>query len=285
MWPGPSTITCVPRSWPRRGELAEHIELGELRLVAGVGDRAGPQAVAQAPGDIVLPHDVAQIVEVRVERILLAVGHHPLGDQRAAAADDAGDAVHRQVQVLEHHAAVDRHVVDALLRLVLDHVEKMLRPHVFDLAAQLFEHLVNRHRADRHGRGGDDRLADRVDVLAGREVHHRVGAEVDGVCSFSSSPSRLLVTAELPMLAFTLQLGGDADAHRLEPARQVDRVRRNHHPAGGHFAANQLGLELLALGDEIISGVVLPARACSSCVIGSTIVIIISIGSRSKHKS
>ena len=125
-------------------------------------------------------HDVAQVVEVRVERILLAVGHHPLGDQRAAAADDAGDAVHRQVQVLEQDAAVDRHVVDALLGLVLDHVEKVLRRHVVDVAAELFEHLVDRHGADRHGRGVDDRLADGVDVAAGGEVHHRVGAEVDG---------------------------------------------------------------------------------------------------------
>ena len=36
------------------GQLAQHVELGELGLVAGVGDRAGPQPVAQAPGDVVL---------------------------------------------------------------------------------------------------------------------------------------------------------------------------------------------------------------------------------------
>ena len=75
-------------------------------------------------------HDVAQVFEVRVERVLLAVGHHPLGDQRAAAADDAGDAARRQLQVLEQHAAVDGHVVDPLLGLMLDHVQEVLRPHV-----------------------------------------------------------------------------------------------------------------------------------------------------------
>ena len=221
MWPGPSTITCVPRSWPRRGQLAQHVELGELGLVAGVGDRAGPQAVAQAPGDVVLPHDVAQVVEVRVERVLLAVGHHPLGDQRAAAADDAGHAVHRQVQVLEHHAAVDRHVVDALLRLVLDHVQKMLRPHVLDLAAQLFEHLVDRHRADRHGRGVDDRLANRVDVLAGREVHHRVGAEVDRRVQLLQLAVDVAGDGRVADVGVDLAAGRDADAHRLQPACQM----------------------------------------------------------------
>ena len=81
--------------------------------------------------------------------------------------------------MLEQDAGVDRHVVDALLGLVLDHVEKVLRLHVADVV-ELLHHLVNRHRADRHRRGVDDRLADGVDVAAGRQVHHRVGAEVHG---------------------------------------------------------------------------------------------------------
>jgi hypothetical protein len=46
---------------------------------------------------------------------------------------------------------MDRHVIDALLRLVLDHVEEVLRRHVLDVAAQLFQHLIDRHGADRHG--------------------------------------------------------------------------------------------------------------------------------------
>ena len=61
------------------------------------------------------------------------------------------------------------------------------------------------------------------------------------VCSFSSSPSMSLVTAELPMLALILQRGGDADRHRLEPAGGVDVVGRNDHPAGGDFVANRFG--------------------------------------------
>ena len=127
MWPGPSTITWQPCAQAAAGQLAQGLQLGELGGVAGVGDRAGPQAVAQAPGHVVLPHDVAQVVEVRVERVLLAVGHHPLGDQRAAAADDAGDAVASSAcRYSQQDAGVDGHVVDALLGLVLDHVEQVL---------------------------------------------------------------------------------------------------------------------------------------------------------------
>ena len=48
---------------------------------------------------------------------------HPLRHDRAAAADDAGDALGNHRKVLDQHAGVDGEVVDALLRLLLDHVE------------------------------------------------------------------------------------------------------------------------------------------------------------------
>ena len=105
------------------GQLAQGLELGELGGVGGVGDAAGPQAVAQAERDVVLPHDVAEVVEMGVKRVFLLAGEHPLGHQRAAARDDAGDPMGRQRDVVAEDAGVDRHVVDALPGLVLDHVE------------------------------------------------------------------------------------------------------------------------------------------------------------------
>ncbi len=88
-WPGPSIITWQSCARARRPSSPITLQLGELGLVAGVGQRAGPQPVAQAPGHVVLVHDVAQFVEMGVERVLLAVDRHPLGHQRPAAADDA----------------------------------------------------------------------------------------------------------------------------------------------------------------------------------------------------
>ena len=127
-WPGPSTITWQPRAWARRVSSPRVLQLGELGGVGGVGDAAGPQAVAQAERDVVLPHDVAEVVEVRVERVLLVVGDHPLGHERAAPRDDPGDPMGRQRDVVAEDAGVDRHVVDALLGLVLDHVEQVASP-------------------------------------------------------------------------------------------------------------------------------------------------------------
>ena len=48
---------------------------------------------------------------------------HPFGQDRSAAADDAGDAPRGQRNVLHQYSGVDGHVIDALLGLLLDHFE------------------------------------------------------------------------------------------------------------------------------------------------------------------
>ena len=78
--------------------------------------------------------------------------------------------------VAEQHAGVDGEVVHALLGLLDERVAVDLPGQVLGPAADLLERLVDRHRADRHRRVAEDPLARLVDVLAGREVHHRVGA-------------------------------------------------------------------------------------------------------------
>ena len=75
-----------------RRQLAQRLQFGELRFVAGVGDAAGTQAVAERVADVVLGENLGDVVEVLVEEVLLVVMGHPLRQDRAAAADDAGDA-------------------------------------------------------------------------------------------------------------------------------------------------------------------------------------------------
>ena len=109
------------------GEFAQRLQLGELRFVAGVGHAAGTQAVAQREAHVVLLEDLADVLEALVEHVLLVVLHHPLGQDGAAAADDAGDALGGERDVLHQHAGVDGHVVHALLGLLLDHFQHHLR--------------------------------------------------------------------------------------------------------------------------------------------------------------
>src|SRR5437870_11681178 len=59
-------------------QLALRLQLGELRLVVGVGDRSRTQAVAEAEGDVVCGHELADLAEARVEKILLVMREAPL---------------------------------------------------------------------------------------------------------------------------------------------------------------------------------------------------------------
>ena len=116
--------------------------------------RARPQAVAERERDVVDAADVQDLVErSRNSGFSRLWCDHPVRQQRAAARDDAGHAVPAQRQVLEPHSRVDRHVVDALLGLVLD------RPRAAGLRSSssgrlhALDGLIDRHGPDRHGRG------------------------------------------------------------------------------------------------------------------------------------
>ena len=59
-------------------QLALRLQLCELGFVVRVGDRSGPEAVAEREGDVVPTHDLADLTEVRVGEILLVMGEAPL---------------------------------------------------------------------------------------------------------------------------------------------------------------------------------------------------------------
>jgi hypothetical protein len=128
----------------------------------------------------VLPHDLAEFIKMFVKRILSFVCDHPFCGERSAAADDSRNPTVGQRQMLQEQPGVDRHVVDALLRLVFHGVEKLLRLHIDDVV-ELFTDLIQRHRPDRHGHVVDDPLPQNVDVGTGRQVHDGIRSVLDGV--------------------------------------------------------------------------------------------------------
>ena len=208
---------------------------------------AGTQAVAQRIAHVVLGENLGDVVEALVEEVLLVMVRHPLRQNRAAAAHDAGDALGDQRQVLDQHAGMDGHVIDALLGLLFDHFEHDVGIEVFD-ALHARDRLVDRHRADGHRRVAQDGFADLVDAAAGREVHHRVGAVVDRGVQLLQLLVDVAGDGRIADVGVDLALRGHANAHRLQ-LRMVD-VGRNDHVADGDLVADQLGRDLLALGDE-----------------------------------
>ncbi len=158
------------------------------------------------------------------------------------------------MKMFQFDAAVDRHVVDALLGLVLDHVQKMLRVHVFDVTTEFFQHLVDRHGSDRHRTAVDDLPTNVVDVLAGRQIHHGVGAVVNGRVQFFQFLAHIAGDGAVADIGVDFALSGDADAHRFKCPGGMDPVGRDHHSTGGHFLADRLDRQVFTLRAKLHLG-------------------------------
>jgi hypothetical protein len=123
-----------------------------LRLVVRVGDGAGTQPVADGKTHVVGGHDFANFIPMRVTEILLVMRQAPLGQDRTAAADDARRAPRRQRNEAQQHAGVNGEIIHPLLALFDQRVAINFPGQILGLAADFFQRLVNRHRADGHGR-------------------------------------------------------------------------------------------------------------------------------------
>ena len=76
---------------------------------------------------------------------------HPLSQDAATAAHDAGDAPLHLGQVLDQQAGMDGLVINALLAVLLDDVEEIVLIELFDRAMHALKRLIHRNSADRHG--------------------------------------------------------------------------------------------------------------------------------------
>ncbi|KGD50920.1 hypothetical protein DP43_4898 [Burkholderia pseudomallei] len=223
-------------------ELAERFQFAELRFVVRVVDRAGAQAVAEREAHVVRLHDLADLFEVFVQEAFLVVREAPLRHDRAAARHDARHPVRGERHVLQAHARVDREVVDALLGLLDQRVAEDFPGQVLGLAVDLLQRLVDRHRADRHRAVADDPLARFMDVLAGRQIHHRIAAPADRprhLVDFLADRRR---DGRIADVRVDLHEEVAADDHRLG-FRVVD-VRRDDRAAARDFVAHELRRDL-----------------------------------------
>ena len=242
------------------GQLAQSHELGKLRGVVRVGQGAGAQAIAQRERHVVLGEDVAQLVEVRVQEALLVVAQAPVGHDGATAGDDAGHAVGGQRHVTQQHAGVDGHVIHTLLALFDHGVAEQFPAQLGGIILDLFEGLVHRHGADRHGGVAQNPLTGGVDVVTGGQVHHGIGAPLGG-------PRQLLHflvdgggDGRVAHVGVELGQEGGSDNHRL--GLGVVDVAGHHRAAGGQLGAHELHIAVLAgghvlhlRGDDAVAGV------------------------------
>ena len=228
--------------------MAEHAQLCELGFVGCVGEAAGPQRVPQREADVVPGEDLAELIEVGEPRVLAARGQHPLRHQRAAPADDAGDPVLRQREEVAEDAGVDGHVVHTLPGLLLDDVEQVLRGQALD-AFHPLDRLVGGNGPERHAAGAQQLVADVRDVAARGQVHHGIRAVPETAPQLVQLAAGIAVDLAVADVRIDLAARSDADAHRLQLG--MVRVGGDDHPPSRHFAADQLGRQVLAAGDVL----------------------------------
>ena len=119
-------MTCTPSLARPRGQLAQGLQLLELRPVRGVGQAAGPEPVAQAQAHVMLPRHVQDLVVAGEERVLPVMVEHPLDEEAPAAGHHAHDARLEQGHALPGHAAVHGDEVHPVLDMRPDRVEKIV---------------------------------------------------------------------------------------------------------------------------------------------------------------
>ena len=83
------------------GQFAEGAQFGQLGLVVRIRNRTGPKPIAEREGDIVSGKDLAELVKVRVEEVLLVMGQAPRSHHGPSAAHDSSDPFDGQVNVAQ----------------------------------------------------------------------------------------------------------------------------------------------------------------------------------------
>jgi hypothetical protein len=59
------------------GQLSESAQFRELGFIVRIVDGAGAETIAQAKGDVVGLHDFANLIEIRIKKILLMMCEAP----------------------------------------------------------------------------------------------------------------------------------------------------------------------------------------------------------------
>ena len=109
-------------------------------------------------------------------------------------------------------AMFDNYVIDTLLRLMFDGIQKVLRSHIENVV-QLFADLVERYGADGNAHFTDDSLANEVDVGTCGQIHDGIGTIFDGVlhfCNFAGGIAGKSGITEV-RIVFGAQSNADAD--------------------------------------------------------------------------
>ncbi len=161
----------------------------------------------------------------------------PLRHDGAAARNNAGNAICRQRYILQPYAGMDGEIIHALLGLFDQRIAENFPGQVFGLAVDFFQRLIDRHRADRHGRIAQNPFAGFVNVFSGGQVHQRVTTPARRPGHFFDFLFNGRSHRRITDIGVDLDPEIAANNHRLEFG--VVDVRGNNRPPPGDFVTHE----------------------------------------------
>ena len=167
-------------------ELGIDEEFLHSRPVRRVVNSAGPHAVPHGERNLVLLHNLKEVIELSVKGVLFLVVEHPCGHECAATGYEPGMTalVLQALDGLPVDAGMDSHEVGAELSLLSGDSEEIILLHVYHSAVPdgcFDECLVERDTADREARVCDDLSPYLLEIAAGRELHQGISASQLGL--------------------------------------------------------------------------------------------------------
>ena len=204
------------------GQLAQTHQFLDLAHIGGVSQTAGTAGIAQRDGHIMLGADLADLVKVLVEGVLVAGHAHPRKHQRAAAAHDVHLALVLAdlLDGLAGNAAVQGDKVHAVLCVQAHHIDEVLCSQLSQIPLVVDDRIIHRHSADHHRALVGQLLAEGLGVAVAGQIHNGFCAHVHGAHHL------------LHLNVVVLAVAGDAKVH-------VD--------LGAQHGANALGIQALVV--------------------------------------
>ena len=233
------------------GQLAQTHQLLDLAHIGGVSQTAGTAGIAQRDGHIVLGADLADLVKVLVEGVLVAGHAHPCKHQRAAAADNVHLALVLAdlLDGLAGDAAVQGDKVHTVLCMQAHHIDEVLCGQLSQIALVVDDRIVHRHGADHHRALVGQLLAEGLGVAVARQVHNGFGTHVDGAHHLLHL--HVVVLAVAGDTKVHVDLGAQHGADTLGVQTLVVLVGRDGYLALGHPLADLLGGAILFFSHDL----------------------------------
>jgi hypothetical protein len=144
---------------------------------------------------------------------------------------------------------VDRHEIDAVLRLPFDYAEKILLRAVGDPPAPLcylHDRLIYRHSPHGHCASVEYGSSHRVDVSTDREIHQRIGPRVDSSVELLQLDPRIVVVGTRSDIGVDLRAQAFPDPYH--PAVST-RVPGDNDLAVGNEDPESFGIDPFELRD------------------------------------